>query len=180
MSSEVFITAVGRDRPGVIAGIAGALATLDANLEDTSMTRLGGRFAMVLVVQVPDGVGVTDVETALEGPAAALHLDVSVHAADASEVVDAGGADRWTVSIHGSDHPGIVHGIAAALASLDVNVLDMRTRVVGSSDHPVYVMTLEVSVPSSVRAEAVAARLDVVAEEIGVECSLHPVDDDVL
>ncbi len=180
MTTEVFITAVGRDRPGVIAGLTGALAGLDANLEDTSMTTLGGRFAMVLVVAVPEGTSTDVVAAALAEPAAALHLDVSVHPADPSDTAADERGERWTVSIHGADHPGIVHGVTQGLSELGANVVDMRTRVVGPLERQVYVMTLEVSVPATTSAEALTARLDEVAAALGVECSLHPVDADIL
>lgn len=180
MTTEMFITAVGRDRPGVIAALTGALAELDANLEDTSMTILGGRFAMVLLVAAPDEVSVAAVEEALAEPARSLHLDVSVHPADASGGDEASDVDRWTLSIHGADHPGIVHGVTATLADLGVNVLDMRTRVVGAADRPAYVMTLDVAVPPTTDGEAVRARLVEVSGELGVDCALHPVDDDLL
>jgi glycine cleavage system transcriptional repressor len=46
------VTAVGPDAPGEIAALAEALADLGANLEDASMTRLRGHFAMTLVAAV--------------------------------------------------------------------------------------------------------------------------------
>jgi glycine cleavage system transcriptional repressor len=178
MTTEMFITAVGRDRPGVVAAITGSLAELDANLEDTSMTILGGRFAMVLLVVVPDEVDATAIDDALAEPARSLHLDVSVHRAESSVAGDDDRSERWTLSIYGVDHPGIVHGVAAALADLDVNILDMRTRVVGPEDRPVYVMALDVLVPPG--GGALGERLEAVAAELGVECSLHPVETDIL
>ena len=178
MTTEMFITAVGRDRPGVVAAITGALAELDANLEDTSMTILGGRFAMVLLVLVPDEVDVDAIEGALAEPARVLHLDVSVHPAEETVGGEEDRSERWTLSIYGVDHPGIVHGVATALADLEVNILDMRTRVVGPSDRPVYAMALDVLVPPG--GGALSERLDSVAAELGVECSLHPVETDIL
>ena len=44
----------GADRPGIVAAVTGVLVEHGGNLEDTSMTILGGHFAMMLVVAVPD------------------------------------------------------------------------------------------------------------------------------
>ena len=180
MTTQLFITAVGQDRPGVVAGITGALAGLDANLEDTSMTILGGRFAMVLVVSVGGDVEPDQVAAALAEPATRLHLEVSVHAAgpiadDADEI-----GEPWTVAIHGADHPGIVHGVAQALADLGVNIVDLRTRVVGSDDRPAYAMVLDVVVPPSVTPDQLVADVHAAAAALRVECSLHPSDADIL
>jgi glycine cleavage system transcriptional repressor len=178
MTTEMFITAVGRDRPGVVAAITGVLAGLDANLEDTSMTILGGRFAMVLLVLVPDEVDAAAIEEAFAEPARSLHLDVSVHPVEGPVGGEDDRSERWTLSVYGVDHPGIVHGVAAALADLEVNIVDMRTRVVGAAGQPVYAMTLDVLVPPS--GVGLGERLDGVAAELGVECSLHPVETDIL
>ena len=178
MAIEVSITAIGADRPGVVAGVTGALAELDGNLEDTSMTILGGRFAMVLIVAVPEGVGVAEVEQALAGPAAELHLDISVHPSEAGPPRTAG--ERWSVAVYGADRPGIVHRFATVLADHGANVTDLATRVIGDVDHPVYAMLMDVAVPESADADALGNRLADTAAEIGVECSMHRSDADIL
>ena len=43
------VTAVGADRPGIVAAVTGAFAEHGCNLEDSSMTILRGQFAMMLV-----------------------------------------------------------------------------------------------------------------------------------
>lgn len=178
MTKEMSVTAVGEDRPGVVAAITGALEDLDANLEDSSMTILGGRFAMVLIVAVPDDVATTDVESALAPAAAELHLDVSVHGSDAVPAPPEG--ERHSVSVYGADRPGIVHAVARALADRGANITDLATRVIGGADNPVYAMLLDVTVPSSADADAVRAGLEQVAGELGVEVSIHPVETDIL
>jgi glycine cleavage system transcriptional repressor len=45
------ITVLGHDRPGIIAEATGRLAELGLNLEDSSMTRLRGHFAMTLICE---------------------------------------------------------------------------------------------------------------------------------
>lgn len=175
---EFAITAIGADRPGVVAGVTAVLADLEGNLEDTSMTILGGRFAMVLIVAVPDEVGVDEVLGALAGPAAALGLDVAVHPSDATSEASEG--DSWSVSVYGADRPGIVHRFAQVLADHEVNITDLTTRVIGGPDRPVYAMLLDVSLPSTVAAGAVRDALAAAASELGVECSMHAADADIL
>lgn len=178
MAIELSITAIGEDRPGVVAALTGALADLDVNLEDTSMTILGGRFAMVLIVAAPDSVDPATVEVALAPTAAALHLDVSVHRSAPSPPTTPG--TRHGVSVYGADRPGIVHAISTVLADAGVNIADLTTRVVGAAESPVYAMLLDVTIPAEVDPDQVAASLRAAADDLGVECSMHPVDVDVL
>lgn len=175
---ELAITAIGADRPGVVAAVTGVIAELDGNLEDTSMTILGGRFAMVLIVEVPDDLDAEAVRSALAEPAAALELDVSVHPSGATSLASDG--DPWSVTVYGADRPGIVHRIAAVLAERGVNISDLTTRVIGDPGRPVYAMLLEVSMPDGVDPGLVQGDLIAAAAELGVECSMHPADTDIL
>jgi glycine cleavage system transcriptional repressor len=175
---ELAITAIGADRPGVVAAVTGVLADLEGNLEDSSMTILGGRFAMVLIVAVPDSLTADEVRAALDTPAAELGLDVSVHPSDPAGPSREG--EPWSVTVYGADRPGIVNRIARVLAESDVNIADLTTRVIGTPDRPVYAMLLDVVLPDGVDASGLQSELDAVAAELGVECSMHPADVDIL
>lgn len=189
--SHVVVTAVGRDRPGIVAAVTRVLVDEGCNLEDTSMTILRGQFAMMLVVDVPAGRGPADLESALSGATAQLDLLVT-----AREIGDDTGdgtgddtgdgtgkepeGDPWTVSVYGADRPGIVYGVASLLAGRGVNIVDLTTRVIGDPAHPVYAMLLDVSVPAGADVAELAARLSELAGELGVDCTLHPSEADIL
>lgn len=176
---HIAVTAVGADRPGIVAAVTGVLMEHGCNLEDTSMTILRGHFAMMLVVDSPAVSTTGALEAALAAAAEALGLVITVWPIDESVTAPAVG-DAWTVSVYGADRPGIVHGVASLLADRGVNIVDLTTRVVGSADQPVYAMVLEVIVPTGVEAADLAAGLEGLATELRVECSLHPSDADIL
>ncbi len=176
---HVAVTAVGADRPGIVAAVTGVLVDHGCNLEDTSMTILRGHFAMMLVVDRPAALELAALEGALAVPAEALGLVITVWAIDESIAAPAEG-DAWTVSVYGADRPGIVHGVAALLAEHGVNIVDLTTRVAGPARNPVYAMVLEVIVPQGVGVARLGEALDAQAGELGVECSLHPSDADIL
>jgi glycine cleavage system transcriptional repressor len=182
------VTAVGADRPGIVAAVTGAFVEVGCNLEDSSMTILRGQFAMMLVVDAPADVGAGQIEAALAAPARTLDLLVTVRptADEATRPgpptvdVDAAAGTCWTVSVYGADHPGIVHGVAALLAGLGVNIVDLSTRVVGEPGAPVYAMVLEVTLPAGSDPRELGRRLDDIAGELGVTCRLHPSEADIL
>src|SRR5580765_5310650 len=48
---QIWLTAIGRDRPGIVARIARVLLDHGLNIEDSTMRILGGRFAMMLLLR---------------------------------------------------------------------------------------------------------------------------------
>src|SRR6266481_3460631 len=52
---HVAVTAVGADRPGIVAAVSRVLYDIGGNIEDSRMAILGGHFAMVLIVALPQG-----------------------------------------------------------------------------------------------------------------------------
>ena len=175
------VTAVGVDRPGIVAAVTAVFVEQGCNLEDTSMTILRGHFAMMMVVDAPEGVSTGDLEAALVGPAAAFDLLLAVRPLRNDTAGEAPPPESiWTVAVYGADHPGIVHGVASLLAGLEVNIVDLHTRVVGEPDSPVYSMLLEVSLPAGVRADHLGAELQRLGTELGVSVSLHPSEADIL
>ncbi len=173
------ISAVGADRPGIVAAVSGVLVEQGCNLEDTSMSILRGHFAMMLVVAGPEGLVPEALEQALGEPARRLELVVSVRLIDDGVPASPPG-EAWTVAVYGADRPGIVHGVASLLADSGVNVVDMTTRVIGDPERPVYAMVLEVSIPSDVGPDQLEQRLEGLAGDLGVECSMHRSEADIL
>ena len=172
------VTAIGADRPGIVAAVTDALLHEGCNLEDTAMSILRGQFAMVLVVAAPGGVDAARLEQAIGQRTAGFDLVLAVRPLhDTHE--SAAPIDTWTAVVHGADQPGIVHAVAQALASLDVNILDLTTRVAESTP-PIYSMVLELSFPPGVDEADVIAALDRVASELDVTCTLHRSDADLL
>ena len=185
---HVAVTAVGADRTGIVAAVTKVLVERGCNLEDASMAILRGHFAMMLVVDVPgpvdrpEGAAVAAgaLEAALGPTADELELVVTVR--PLADEVPAGGAEgeSWTVAVYGADRPGIVHGVAALMADLGVNIVDLTTRVVGPPHEPVYMMLLDVTVPAAISEAQLRERLEQRADELAVQCSLHRSDADIL
>ena len=162
------VSAVGLDRPGIIAGVAERLAAHGANLTDSRMAILRGHFAITLIVEGAERDALAaDLET----------LD-TLETWAIAEVAEASDAPRSepnaVVSVHGADHPGIVAAVTRVLADAGVNVCDLQTRLAGE----LYVMIMDVAVPHGV--EDLDDRLRAVAAEQDVTITLRPSDPDVL
>jgi glycine cleavage system transcriptional repressor len=160
------VTAVGPDAPGEVAAVAEALAALGANLEDASMTRLRGHFAMTLVAAVAAPLEQVERALAPVGEQSGLHISVWPVDDDPPPPVD---GRLWRVTLHGADHPGIVAGVAREVAAAGGNITDLSCRLAGD----LYVMTLDVAAAAQPSLAAVAAQL-------GVTVRVSAADEDLL
>ncbi len=171
------ITAIGLDRPGIVAAVSGALLEVDGNVEDSQMSILRGHFAVMLLVRVPDGIE----QAALADRLGRVREELGLEAVTVAPV--GAGAEPVTpthvVSVYGADSKGIVHSISAALAGLGVDITDLETKLAGTEDAPVYVMVLEIALGSATVGDVEAA-LQSAAAEIGVEVSLRELDAEAL
>ena len=174
--NEIVVTAVGADRPGIVAALTGALLDIGGNLEETRAALLRGSFATVLAVAVPNGTGVDEVRAALAPVAAELGLGIWVGVA--APKPSGTPLQRCVVSVYGADRPGIVHGMSVALAERSANIVDLSARLVG--DPPIYVLGIEVELPAGVDPDRLAHALAPVAAAHGVELTLEAESDEVM
>ena len=109
------VSALGRDRPGIVERVTRVLLDHAVNVEDSQMTILRGHFTMMLVVAPSEGTDVDRLRADLDAAAVELELDaLTVH--EVAEVPAATAEPTHLVTVYGADHPGIVHAAAAALA----------------------------------------------------------------
>lgn len=173
MEGPMAVTVIGTDRPGIVAGVTKALFEAGCNLEDVTSTILRGHFSMVMVVRGPADSG--QLEEALAP--VAREMDLVVAARPVEEAPEAPAQSTHIVSVYGADHPGIVFRVAETLAALGANVTDLTSRVIGPADEPVYALMLEIS---GAAPDEVAAALEELRGEIGVEAGIHPIERDLL
>ncbi len=167
------ITVLGHDRPGIIAQTTAILGSLGLNLEDSTMTLLRGRFAMMLISE--GSTGTAEIEEALTPMTAKGDLTVTVR-----ELPDEQPAEMSTsgfvLTVHGGDRPGIVSSVVAQVAAVGGNITDLTTRLAGD----LYLLVAEVELPVDVDVDAVRAALDATAVGLGVGATLSPVEADEL
>ncbi len=164
---ELAVTVSGADRPGIVAAVARVLHERGGNLEDSAMTSLGGHVAIVLLVASEDEPQA--LQAALTTGTEGLGLTISATWADpARRPADA----THLLSVYGADRPGIVAGVAAALAEAGANVTDLETQVIGDED-PVYAMVIELVAADD---RALTDRITAACAELGVDHTLRAIE----
>jgi len=173
------LSAIGRDRPGIVADLAELIYECDCNLEDSSMTILGSEFAVLLLLT---GEG-SDIEQRLSSACKRVEwekrLTVFFRPLEGEPV-------SYSISHHarpfeliavGVDKAGIVARVARCLASHSVNVTQMTTasRPEPGTGTPIYSMKIQMDVPREVDETRLRRELDSVAGALNVDITLQPI-----
>jgi glycine cleavage system transcriptional repressor len=172
-NANAAVWVVGADRPGIVAGVTRALFDLGCNLLDAASTILRGHFAMMLMVEAPPDCDIERMRASLNG--AARDLGISVTVSPVTDEGRVGVPPTHMVSVYGADKPGIVFRVTDLLSTAGANITDLTSRVIGSSEEPVYALMLEVDLPAGTE-----EKLAELAAELDVDISVHPIESDLL
>ena len=112
-------------RPGLVDALSGLISDHGGSWERSQMSRLGGKFAGIVQIVVPDAQvdELQDALSALEADGA-LHVTVS-----GAGVEPEGGRRHYAVSLVGTDQPGLVHAISSALAAAGASIEELDTEI---------------------------------------------------
>ena len=180
MTQRWIVTALGKDRPGIVAGVTKILYQLGCNLEDSAMTRLEGEFAIMLIFSM--GSKATEAQLRKAFAPLERQLKLVVHLKPLSQMeakTPHKQGRRHLISVYGGDRPGIVFRVSELLARAGVNITDVHTHR-SSGTRSLYLLLLEVEVPPRVRMETVEERLRRLGKSVGVEVSVRSAEADVL
>ena len=169
------ITAVGPDKPGMAHALAQELFEAQCNLEDTTMTRLSGQFAMILAVAPPADLTLLALRDRLQPLQDSHNLTIDIAPAPV-ETPLASAAPRHILTAYGPETSGLLARLTQILAEKSVNVTDVQTRV--ASAGMVYVMLLELELPLGLEAEALEDELRRRAPDLQI--SLRALEEDTL
>lgn len=169
--AELAVTALGADRPGIVAVLAEALHDRGANVEDIGMTTLEGHFAVLLTVDVDDDPA--ELEQALHDACSELGVVVAVRPAVASPLPVA----THLLSVVGHDQPGLLATVTRAVADTGATIVDLAGRSLPDDDEATYALSLELVVPPD--HPELADHLADACDRLGVDHTLHQVNAEI-
>jgi len=118
------LTLTGHDKVGLVDRVTSLLVKRRGNVEASRMAHLGGEFAMLMLVIVPDKE-----LAAIDGDFQALRdegYQVSLVKTRDDSKKHAGWIP-YQIEVAGADHEGIIHEVAHHLASHKINIENMDT-----------------------------------------------------
>ncbi len=170
MNNWLMLTLVGKDHAGIVAKITEALYLNKCNLGEASMTRLGGNFTIMLMVQ-------------FEGAAEELHhtlqpvcdsLSLRHHVDKIKGELHHHLEPNVRLSVYGADRPGIVAQVTRVLADTGLNVLNLESDVGGTGNDPLYIMHIEGMASDGI--DALKSALKVFEGEDGIKVHLSEIE----
>ena len=167
--ASLVMSFIGNDKPGLVGLLSRTIAEHQGNWLESSMSRLGGKFTGILIIQTPDDAADTLID-ALKG-LEAHGLKVSVERSDDSD--DSTPVRTLLLDIVGHDKPGIVREISQTLGELQINVNKMHTELTSGSMSAelLFRAHAELKVPESLDPDQLQARLEAIANDLMVDIS---------
>lgn len=163
--AQLLLTLIGDDREGLVQALSTVVADHGGNWLTSEMARLGGSFAGVALVDVPDDK-VADLTVAVEGMDDILTVTVTPTGDE-----PAAGGTPLSLHLVGNDRPGIVREVTAALAAKGVGIERMHTstRPAPMADTVLFEASADVRLPDGVEPTTVREALEALADELMVD-----------
>ena len=171
MNTSIVLTVVADDQPGIVEELSDALATHGGNWTESSMMTLAGKFAGILLAEVPEerADSFLRVLESLEIGG----IEIVAQRSDAPSRPE--GTREFSIELVGQDHPGIVREITAVLARLGINVLELETTVQSASmsGESLFIAHARILVPDDVPLEQLRDEMEELANELMVDIELE-------
>lgn len=177
MKTYFILSAIGKDRPGIVADVSEVIYGCGGNIEDSSMSLLRNHFALLLLFSTDKEEVNQKLSSDLKRLEWEKNLTVFFSPVTIEEAypVDRQESDRFKINTSGIDHAGIVFKVCRRLADRNVNIIDMKTHRVLSpeSGTPLFEMEMEIGVPRSLSEEGLRNDLHRLADDLRIDLVLR-------
>ncbi len=174
MRTNIVFTLTGPDRVGIVEAVTRMFLAYGGNVDTSRMARLGGEFAMLMLVSLPQGQ-VAGLEKGVEELAGkGYKVTTSLTAQPHGEAHP--GWLSFQVEVHAADHEGIIHEVARYLSERGINIESMETETTPAplSGSPLFSMTAQVAVPPALAGENWETVLEAEGNRLGLDIKVSP------
>ena len=177
--TELILTLIGPDRPGLVEAVAERVVARGGNWMASRLAHLGGKFAGIAHVAVPEAEAGPLAEdlSALEADGLVVHVEEAGKALvtldSAGEAIAAPSPSPHLLQVVGSDRPGIVREISSVLVAAGINVESLSTEYTAApmSGGPIFRAEFQFLMPPARSIDQVRLDVEAVAGDLMVEVS---------
>jgi glycine cleavage system transcriptional repressor len=177
MKTYFILSAIGKDRPGIVADVSEVIYGCGGNIEDSSMSLLRNHFALLLLFSTEREEVNQKLSSDLKRLEWEKNLSVFFSPITFEEAHPGVGreTDRFKINTSGIDQSGIVFKVCRLLADREINILDMKTHrlISAESGTSIFEMDIDVDVPRSVSEEGLRKDLHRLADELRIDLVLR-------
>jgi glycine cleavage system regulatory protein len=167
MNHYLALTIIADDRPGIVEKVADMVASNGGNWLESNMSRLAGKFAGILLVDIAE-----DKQAILLSALNTLEAQGIRVSGEASRITESATGEHLGLTVVGNDRPGIVGELSSLLAKLHVNVEELCTNCEDApmSSEILFRATAKVSLPQSgLNREQLQDALEALSDDLMVE-----------
>jgi len=175
MNTNIVLTLTGTDRTGIVEYLTKLLLDLGGNVETSRMARLGGEFAVLMLVSMPENQ-IANLDKGIES-LTSQGFKVTTSQTGQTYAEAYAGWLPYQIEVRGADHEGIIHEIAYILSQYGINIESMDTGTTRApvSGTPLFFMTALVVAPPDIPCKDLQARLDDVGQHLHVDIKVSAV-----
>ncbi len=174
MRTNIVFTLTGTDRVGIVDEVTQLLLDCGGNIETSRMARLGGEFAILVLVSLPpERLGA--LEKAIPNLIAEGYK-ITTTRTEQRYAEDHAGWLPYQVDLRGADHEGIIHEIAHTLSRCGITIesMDTGTGRAPNSGATLFTMTALIAVPPNLSDRGWETTLEDAAHRLDVEIKVRP------
>ncbi len=174
METHLVISAIGKDRPGIVDALSQTVLDCGCNIGDSRMAVLGGEFAVIMVLS-GNWNSVAKLESALSRLEKKLDLQVQCKRTEPRTGTD--NLIPYGVEVVAVDHPGIVHDVANFFARRSINIEDVYTSRYPAphTGAPMFTLHMTVGIPADTSIATVRGEFMDFCDELNLDAMLAPV-----
>jgi glycine cleavage system transcriptional repressor len=173
MKKHLVISALGKDRPGLVNELSKVILENGCNVEDSRMSVLGGEFALVLLIS-GSWSAVGKMESQVRSLEKKLGMTIVAKQTDPRAVKD--GMVPYIVDVVSMDHSGIVHEVAEFFSRREINIEDLSTWTYAAAHTgtPMFALSMTVSVPVTLQIGRLRQEFTEFCDELNLDATLEP------
>jgi len=129
MTKQMVISVMSKDRPGIIADIAGVILQLGGDLADLNQSVLGGYFSMNLIVEFDAKITAEDIVAGFSHINSDTKIEVTIKEMEVHLEIEKRNLPKETfiMTVQAENRKGLVKIIGDFFFKRGINVLDLET-----------------------------------------------------
>ena len=176
MKTYYILSAIGKDRPGIVADVSEVIYECGGNIEDSSMSLLRNHFALLLLFSTEREEVNQNLSSGLKRLGCEKNLTVFYSPITFEEAYPKvkEQTDPFRITTSGVDHAGIVFKVCRLLSDRRINIVNMETHHIISAESgtPLFEMDIDVEVPRSISEEGLREDLHRLANGLMIDLVL--------
>ncbi len=171
--NQLVLSALGKDRPGIVDELSGTVFEFGCSIKDSRMTVLGGEFAILLLLEGPWNQ-LAKLENQL--PELGKKLGLTIISKPTEDRSYGSESLSYIVDVVSLDHPGVVHKLASFFSMRNINIIDLATSSYAAphTGTPMFSVRMQLSIPAATGIRELREEFLDFCDSLNLDATLEP------